>query len=65
MTERTRRPVAGSAYQISDGRYKGRLCKVVEIIHKTDRDFVKVIFLDSFGHATKDMDIIPASYLVI
>ena len=54
-----RRPLVGSRYQIVDGRYKGRTCKVVKLVGTTDKPFAEVIQLDGWGKETKERDIIP------
>ena len=63
MSERIHRPVVGSTYQINDGAYKGRSGKLIQIIDGTKRIFAKVQLKDAFGQLTKEIDVIPVSYL--
>lgn len=53
--------VVGSKYKITDGRYAGRLCKVMS--HDERTYFAIVRLLDSWGKETKETDAVPLSYL--
>lgn len=59
VTPHVRTPHMGSRYQITDGRYKGRSCRVLKLIGSTDKPFAEVVLLDAFGKDTKEHDALP------
>lgn len=55
-----RKPVVGSSYRITDGRYAGEMCKVFKVVTETH---LEVEFLDVWLKPTGKRDLVPASYL--
>lgn len=55
-----RKPIVGSAYRITEGRYAGEMCKVQKVLTETH---LEVEFLDAWMKPTGKRDAVPAKYL--
>jgi hypothetical protein len=55
-----RKPIVGSSYRITDGRYAGEMCKVHKVLTETH---LEVEMLDAWLKPTGRHDAVPAKYL--
>lgn len=55
-----RKPIVGSSYRITEGRYAGEMCKVHKVLTETH---LEVELLDVWLKPTGKRDAVPAKYL--